>query len=102
MKSNLIKVDKKIKPLPFNERTKPELIIGGDYYVCFGHNKVRPCKLLAIPEDGKYGKRVLIDQIPPLILKTARKGYPIIIDCNVLYADEIGLTPIQAVQNMVG
>ena len=30
------------------------------------------------------------------------KGYPVIIDCNVLYADEIGTTPIQAVQNTQG
>ena len=102
MKSNLIKVDKKIKPLPFNERTIPEQIIGGNYYVCFGRNLVRPCKILAFLEDGKYGKRVLIDHVPPLIFRTARKGNPVVIDSNILYCDEIGLTPIQAVQNMVG
>jgi len=98
MKSNLIKVDKSVKPLPFKERTKPELIIGGNYYVCFGHNKVRPCKLLKIQENGM----VVVDKNPPMIFKTAVKGQKLIMNCNILYPDEIGLTPIQAVQNMVG
>ncbi len=102
MKSNLIKVDKKIKPLSFKQRTIPELIIGGDYFVCMRRNIVRPCKIISFLEDGKYGKRVLIDHVPPLILRTAVKGHPMVIDCNILYSDEIGLTPIQAVQNMVG
>jgi hypothetical protein len=98
MKSNLIEVDKKIKPLPFNKRTIPELIIGGDYYVCFGDNKVRPCKLLEIRENGI----VVVDKNPPIIFKTARRGEKLVINCSILYKDEIGLTPIHAVHNMVG
>ena|ERR1035437_4183689 len=101
MKKNEIKVDKKVKPLPFNERTIPELIIGNDYFVCFGSNIVRPCKLLEIREDVKM---IVVSKNPPMIFKTPLlgKGAKIVHDCNVLYYDEIGLTPVQAVQNMVG
>lgn len=92
----VIKVNKHIKPLPYNERTIPELVVGKEYFVCFGNNNARPSRLLEIRENGM----VLMEKKKPLIFLLG-KGYKFIIDANLLYPDEIGLTPIQAVHNTV-
>lgn len=96
----IIKVNKTIKPLIFAERIIPDLIIQGDYYVCFGKNRVYHCKLVEIRDNGK----ILIEKFPPTVYRTPLLGKrkKIIISHHLLCSDEIGLNPTQAVHNTVG
>ncbi len=82
-----IKVDERITPIPFIKRTEPALNIGADYYVCFGNNVVYPCTLIEIIEGSP--KRVRIN-------KHDKGG---VFGEHVLFSDEIGLTPEEAVIN---
>lgn len=100
-----IKVSNEIKPLPLKARKTPKLIIGGNYYVSFGTNNAYPCTLVEIiTEFSKTEVRVEIPEKP-----RSKKGF---IDINgnrsynwkstrVLYQDEIGSTPEEAVKNEV-
>lgn len=101
-----IKVGKEIIPIPFLERKPVDLIIGKEYYVSFGNNIAKKCVLTKIHDDGISLKRITID-IP--IKPRSKKGY-INIDgelshnwksTHTLYADEIGLTPEEAVLHEV-
>ena len=90
-----IRLPRKHKSLPIDERTIPELIVGKDYYVCFGNNVVHQCKLLEILENNK----ISIKKMRPTCYKTLtgkRYGH-----FNTVFKDEIGETPIQAVHNTV-
>jgi hypothetical protein len=49
METMKIKVDEKIKSVPFNERKSIPLTVGNEYYVSFGLNEVR------IERHKKYG-----------------------------------------------
>ena len=77
-----IKVDEKIKPVPFNERKGIPLTVGNEYYVSFGLNEVRPCKLIEIIGGNPKKIKINIDGGE-----------------HVLFADEIGRTPEEAVMN---
>lgn len=91
-KEKEIKVGKHVKPVHFKLRKGPELIIGEDYYVSFGMNRAIPCILLDITDSGKgMPKQVRIG-----IKDNSAIGYGSI---NVVYSDEIGLTPEEAVIN---
>lgn len=81
-KSEVIKVSKKVMPVPFDKREKVELIIGNDYYVSFGCHEVEKCTLVSINHNEMIS------------IRTADAGYEI-------FPDEIGLTPEQAVMNHV-
>lgn len=103
---NKIKVDKAIKPIPYTKRTTVKLVVGGDYYVSFGSNIVYPCVLLKIIESEQTPTHVKIE-IP--VKPRSKKGF-IDIDGKIshhwtsahnLFADEIGLTPEEAVINEV-
>jgi hypothetical protein len=100
-----IKVDKKIKPIPFTKRTAVELVVGKEYFISFGNNVVKHCVLTKISDITDL-QQITID-IP--IKPRSKKGF---IDINGLishnwtsthciYADEIGMTPEEAVKHEV-
>ena len=84
---NAIKVDKSIAPTPSTVRKEPALTLGGNYYVCFGNNIAYPCTLIEI--IGGSPKRIRI----------GKKDKGEIFGEHVLFSDEIGLTPEEAVRN---
>ena len=100
-----IKVDKKVKPIHILKRKPVELIIGKEYFVSFGNNIVSRCILTEISEL-QDSNQITID-IP--INPRTKNGF---IDRNgkisynwtsthCIFADEIGLTPEEAVINEV-
>jgi hypothetical protein len=100
-----IKVDKKIKPIHFFNRTPVELVVGNEYYVSFGSNEVKRCKLIEI-RDGDSRRQIVIE-VP--VKPQSEKGFKDLngnishhwVDSYTLFADEIGLTPEEAVVNEV-
>ena len=84
-----IKVDSSVCPTHFSQRKPVKLVIGKDYYVSFGNNEAHRCKLVDIPEMYQ-GQRIKIE--PP----TPRGSIT-----HILFADEIGTTPDEAVMNQV-
>jgi hypothetical protein len=86
---HLIKVDKHISPVHYTKRTEPVLIVGQEYYVCFGNNIVYPCILNEIIEGPP--KRVVISKYDD------GKFF----GRHVLFSNEIGQTPEEAVINSV-
>ena len=101
-----IKVDAKIKPLPFKKRKAPEPHIGDEYFVSFGNNNVYPCTLLEI--INKFSETEVRIEIPMKSL--SKKGFIDIngnrsnqwTQTNILRTVEIGETPELAVRNTVG
>lgn len=85
-----VKVDESIKPIHFSKRVKPELIIGASYYFSFDGKIAIPGELVEIIEDRKMIK------ISAIINKERDQ-----ICTHQLFWDEIGLTPEEAVVNMV-
>lgn len=83
----VIKVSKTVHPVHRNERKPFPLVIGETYYVCFGENKVRPCRLVGFLHDGKF---IRIEYNT----RWHTHGHQ-------LYPDEIGRTPEEAVINQV-
>lgn len=79
-------VDKKIKPIRFELRKQAPLEVGYKYYVSFGSYIAEPCILIEIHKTWENVIRVTVE---------TRKGK------NTLYANEIGLTPKEAVVNEV-
>ena len=98
-----IKVDKSIKPLHYSKRKQVELIIGNDYFVSFGNNYVHKCKLTKI-DEARNPKQITIE-IP--IRPKSKDGFKDIdgtishhwVSTHLIFADEIGLTPEEAVMN---
>ena len=86
---HLIRVDKKITPIHYTKRREPILKVGEDYYVCFGNNIVYPCILNEIIEGSP--KRIVISKYD--------KGR--LFGEHVLFSNEIGQTPEEAVINTV-
>jgi hypothetical protein len=84
---NAIRVDKSIAPTPSTIRNEPALTVGANYYVCFGNNIAYPCTLIEI--IGGSPKRIRI----------SKKDRGEIFGEHVLFSDEIGLTPEEAVRN---
>jgi hypothetical protein len=87
-----IKVNNSIKPLHTKKRQKPELIIGNSYYISFGLNEAIPCILLKVIDNDKGN----LKQVHVGIKNNSMRGYG---DISVLFSDEIGITPEQAVIN---
>ena len=99
-----IKVEKNVKALHSSKRTQVQLIIGCRYYFSFGENIVSPCTLVEIFEDGDKTPRVTIEvKIKAPSKRGFRNEFGRISQTQTnrihLYADEIGLTPEQAVMN---
>ena len=84
-----IKVDSSVCPTHFSQRKPVKLVIGKDYYVSFGNNEAHRCKLVDIPEMYQ-GQRIKIETPTPRGSIT-----------HILFADEIGTTPDEAVMNQV-
>ena len=84
---NAIKVDKNVAPIPFEQRREPALTVGANYYVCFGSNVAYPCTLVEIIQG------------PPKRVRISKKDKGEIFGEHVLFSDEIGLTPEDAVRN---
>ena len=100
-----IKVKGSIKPSPVKDRMKPSLYVGQPYYVCFGNNNAYPCELIeVINEFAETEVRIKIPQ-----KSRSKKGFidregnrtQIGSSTHILYANEIGLTPEDAVKNTV-
>ncbi|WP_126973925.1 hypothetical protein [Gynurincola endophyticus] len=83
--SGSVKVDKSVKPIHYKLRTAPKLEIGGNYFVSFGSHKAIPCILKEIHTDTPQ-LRVSVEMSDGV---------------SYLYADELGLTPEEAVINEV-
>jgi len=101
-----IKVNQKVKPIAQELREIPNLGIGISCYVSFANNLAYPCRIVEITNKPKR-KEVKIEV--PMKSKSGKGD----IDTNgmfsynwtsthLLYANEIGNTPEQAVLNMVG
>jgi hypothetical protein len=81
-KDIVVKVDKKIKPIHFSNRNTPLLEIGNKYWISFGSNKAKQGTLVEVHPNNGVSVRF-------------NNGV------NGLFADELGLTPEQAVINQV-
>jgi hypothetical protein len=98
-----IKVDEKIKPLHFELRKPVELIIGNEYYVSFGLNQARRCTLTEI--DNVQGRITVEIPEKPMSKKDSIDAdgntSPFWSSPHILFPDEIGRTPEEAVMNQV-
>lgn len=98
-----IKVDSKIKLQKRSERIASELKVGDAYYVSFGTNWTYPCLISEIENE--------FEQTEVKIKKRVKKDLAYFIgdgqrtydphEERVVYVNEIGKTPVQAVQNSV-
>ena len=86
---HILKVGQEITPIDYTKRTEPVLRVGEDYYVCFGNNIVYPCRLNKII-DGTPKK---------LVISKYDNGK--LFGEHVLFSNEIGKTPEEAVRNSV-
>lgn len=86
---HIIRVGPEITPIDYTKRTAPVLQVGEDYYVCFGNNIVYPCRLNKII-DGTPKK---------LVISKYDNGK--LFGEHVLFSNEIGKTPEEAVRNSV-
>ena len=92
--NKVIKVKNHVKPIHSDLRKEPELILGNDYFISFGSNKVIPGILLGIIDEGKNSlKQVQIGK-----KDNSPLGHG---DIYKVYSDEIGITPEEAVINTV-
>lgn len=79
------KVSAKVKPMKARGRESIELTEGQIYYVSFGSHKATPCTFLK-HLDRVNGKRILVE------VERGRYAFQ-----HVLFPDEIGRTPEEAV-----
>jgi hypothetical protein len=86
---NKIKVDKSVKPIHYAKRASVQLVVGNDYYVSFGSHEAYMCKLVDV-SMLKERNQIRIE-IP------SKNG----VSPHILFSDEIGLTPKEAVMNEV-
>lgn len=84
-----VKVKSSVTPLRFAERVPVELVVGEEYYVSFGSHEAKKCKLVEIVEKPSY-HRIEIE----VVSHKESTRY-------VLFPDEIGRTPEEAVINEV-
>jgi hypothetical protein len=83
----------------------PKLIVGEKYYVSFGSNDTYPCRLLKILHE--YDTPEVEIEIP--IKAGSKKGFKDVngktshnwVSTHILKANEIGITPEEAVLNTV-
>lgn len=104
-KWDTIKVDKSVKPIKPSKRQTANLVVGNEYYVSFGSNKVKRCKLIEIYQEGSKERIVVEIPVKPQSAKGFIDGDGNIshhwVDTHTLFADEIGFTPEEAVINEV-
>lgn len=98
-----IKVPSKIKPILRKDRITPELKENNRYYICFGNNNVYPCRLLAVVNKFDQTEVKVQFRVKPRFAKFRKNGittYEPYVE-HLVYANEIGETPEEAVRNMV-
>lgn len=100
-----IKVNDNIKPLPVGKRLTPKIELGQNYYVCFGLNNAYPCTVIEIKDELETQQIVIEIPMKPqskngFIDKNGERSHKWR-QTNVLYTNEIGLTPEEAVKNTV-
>ncbi len=104
-KWDTIKVDKSVKPIHYKNRKPVELLIGKEYFVSFGSNKVKRCNLIEIDKEGNRERITIEIPVKPQSPKGFIDGDGNIshhwVDTHHLFADEIGNTPEEAVMNEV-
>ena len=86
---HIVKVDKEITAVHYSKRTEPALAVGTDYYVSFGNNIVYPCTLNEIIEGT------------PRKIVISKYDNGKLFGKHVLFSNEIGRTPEEAVINSV-
>lgn len=86
---HIIRVDKQITPIHYSKRKEPVLQVGADYYVSFGNNIAYPCTLNEVIEGSP--KKIVISKYDNGKL----------FGNHVLFSNEIGQTPEEAVRNSV-
>lgn len=98
-----VKVNDAIKPVMSRKRTVPNLIIGNDYYVSFENNNAYPCTLVKIINE--YDRTEVMIEIKA---RVPRNGYMAggvrkfsRVQRNTVYANQIGISPEDAVRNQV-
>lgn len=98
---NKIKVDKKIKPVPYRNRKSIELALNRQYYVSFENNIAYPCRLIGFDD-----KTVSIEIPAKTKSKKVLRGidgnvidFPV--DKHTLHLHCLGTTPEEAVINEV-
>lgn len=100
----IIKVPASVTPLPSKKRRIPELFVDHQYYISFAGQSAYPCILKDVIKE--------FDQIEvkvQLSMKVTKKGFLDSegvrrynrVQYNVVYANEIGCTPINAIENQV-
>lgn len=97
------KVSPKIKTVPKSQRITPELKTGKIYYVSFGGNWAYPCHISEIVQEFAQTEVRIKIRVKE---KNAyfRKNGPMTYDPyeeHLVYANEIGQTPEDAVRNAV-
>lgn len=99
-----IKVPAGIRPITGSERIAPELEVGKGYYVCYGNNNVYRCRLSEIiNEFAKTEVRILLPlkhSHRKFIGQDGKWQYSEHEEM-IVYADEIGSTPEEAVRHTV-
>jgi hypothetical protein len=84
-----VHVSEAIRPLPVSLRQPARPIVGDQYYYSFGNHIARPCMALAVYDVTGRVKIAVYDKESDSILSL------------LLYWDEIGATPEEAVINEV-
>ena|SRR5258708_8162386 len=98
-----IKVSSKVKAMPRSLRTTPDLKKGEKYYVSFGSNWAYPCLLHEIVKEFERTEvriKIKVKDQYAHFRQNGRMTYDPYEE-HLVYADEIGLTPEDAVRNTV-
>lgn len=98
-----IRVSSKIKTILRKDRLVPELKIGNKYYVSFGTNCAYPCFLVEIINQFERTEIKIKIQVEDDLAYFRRDGKLIYepFQMHILYANEIGSTPENAIRNAV-
>lgn len=98
-----VKVNSKTRPLKRSERITPELKVGDSYYVSFGINWAYHCFISEIVNEFEQTEvkiKIRIKEHLAYFIRDGKRTYDPHEE-HVVYANEIGKTPEQAVQNSV-
>jgi hypothetical protein len=104
--AGLIRVRSSVKPLPKQARRPIELAFGEQYYVSFGANNAYPCRLIAILDEFSTREiKVAVDYKPQYCCWGRDENHQRIwytSNEHILFPNEIGQSPEEAVRHEVG
>jgi len=98
-----VKVRQQIKTLPRKERVAPELDSSKKYYISFGSNWAYPCFLHEIVNEfdrTEVRVKIKVKEQYAYFRQNGKMTYDPYEE-HLVYANEIGLTPEDAVRNSV-